>query len=163
MVCLSKAIANGYPISVLAGKREIMEISKFTRISATFFPNTFPMVAALKTIEILEKNNGIEYMWRLGKKLMNGFNDLIKTYEIKAEMIGLPVIPFLIFRFDDQNINNICKNVFYSEMIKEGVLLHPNHHWFLSLAHTDEDVDKTIHSAEKSFSILKRKLLNFGD
>jgi glutamate-1-semialdehyde aminotransferase len=41
------------------------------------------------------------------------------------------------------------------------LLLHPNHHWFLSLAHTDEDVDDTINAAEFSFTKLK-KALNFN-
>jgi len=41
-------------------------------------------------------------------------------------------------------------------MVEKGILLHPNHHWFLSLAHTDKDVDDTLNAAEESFSKLKK-------
>jgi glutamate-1-semialdehyde 2,1-aminomutase/spore coat polysaccharide biosynthesis protein SpsF len=158
MACYSKAMANGYPISVLVGKKDIMEVSKNTRISATFFPNTFPMTASLKTIDILIKNNAIEYMWEKGIKLVNGFKKIINDFDIRAEIIGLPVIPMLIFKYDDENINDNCKNIFFSEMIEKGILLHPNHHWFLSLAHTDEDIDQTLNAAERSFYILNKYL-----
>ena len=159
MACFSKAMANGYPISVVVGKKEVMLPSQKTRISGTFFPNTFPMVAALETIKEIQNRNGIEYMWRQGNKLVNGFKSLIRDFNIEAEMIGLPVIPMLKFNYNDPDINMKYKNIFFSEMVEKGILLHPNHHWFLSLAHTDKDVDDTLNAAEESFSKLK-KIIN---
>ena len=89
MACFSKAMANGYPISVVLGKKEIMLPSEKTRISGTFFPNTFPMIAAIETINEIENRNGIEFMWNQGKKLVQGFEKLITDFKIEAEMAGL--------------------------------------------------------------------------
>ena len=161
MACFSKAMANGYPISAVVGKKDIMLPSQQTKISATFFPNTFPMVAALVTIKEIELRNGIEFMWKQGKKIVNGFEKLINDYGIEAKMIGMPVIPMLKFTYKSDETNNKCKEIFFGEMIERGIFLHPNHHWFLSLAHTDEDVDDTINAAEFSFTKLK-KALNFN-
>lgn len=155
MACFSKAMANGYPISVVMGKKDIMEPSVKTRISGTFFPNTFPMLAALKTIEEIENRNGIEYMWEKGTKLVKGFEKLINDYEINAQMLGLPVIPMLKFTYNDNELNEKCKSIFFGEVIERGVFLHPNHHWFLSLAHTDRDVEDTLNASEAGFLKLK--------
>ena len=100
-------------------------------------------------------------MWKQGKKIVNGFEKLINDYGIEAKMIGLPVIPMLKFTYKSDEANNKCKEIFFGEMIERGIFLHPNHHWFLSLAHTDEDVDDTINAAEFSFTKLK-KALNFN-
>ena len=154
--CFSKALANGYPISVVVGKKEVMLPSQQTRISGTFFPNTFPMVAALATIKEIEDRNGIEFMWSQGRKLVKGFEQLINDLKIEAKMIGIPVLPMLKFTGNDSKRNNILKEIFFGEMIKRGIFLHPNHHWFLSLAHTDKDIFCTLNAAEFSFSKLKK-------
>lgn len=155
IACFSKAIANGYPVSVVAGKKDVMLKSAGTRFSATFFPNTFPMIAALATIREIQENNGIEFMWKQGRKIWDGFNSLINDLNIEAKIYGLPVIPMLRFIYKDEGLNLKCKEYFFSEMIQKGILLHPNHHWFLSLAHTDKDVDDTLNAAESCFSKLK--------
>lgn len=156
MACFSKAMANGYPISVVLGKEEIMLPSQKTRISATFFPNTFPMVAALATIKELEDKKGIEFMWAQGTRLVDGFKQLINDYGIEAKMVGMPVIPMLKFNYEDEEKNEKYKNIFFSEVIERGVFLHPSHHWFLSLAHLDKDIDDTLNAAEAGFAKLKK-------
>ncbi|MHB1337066.1 MAG: hypothetical protein ACYCXQ_14115 [Candidatus Humimicrobiaceae bacterium] len=49
----------------------------------------------------------------------------------------------------------INKNIFFSDVIEKGIFLHPSHHWFLSLVHTDKDVDDTLNAARSGFSKLK--------
>ena len=68
------------------------------------------------------------------------------------------MIPFLKFTYADQERNEKSKNIFYSEVIQRGIFLHPNHCWFLSLAHSDKDINDTLNAAEIGFSKL-RKLL----
>ena len=158
LACFSKAMANGYPISVVIGTREVMAPSEKTRISATFFPNTFPMVAALATIKELEDRDGIKYMWKQGTKIVKGFESMIKDYKIEAEMRGMPVIPFFKFNYPEPAKNESCRNIFFGTVISKGIFLHPAHHWFLSLAHTDKDVDDTLNAAEDGFRELKKSL-----
>jgi len=150
LAAVSKAIANGYPISAVVGKREIMEAAKKTRISATFLVNSFPMVAALVTLDELERKNGIEYMWRLGRRLMSGLRDIIDEQGVDAEVVGLPPLPMIRFRGLDSDGHSVLKTAFYTETTKRGVLFHPNHCWFLSLGHTKEDVDRTLEVSRES-------------
>ena len=49
-------------------------------------------------------------------------------------------------------------NIFYSEIIKMGVFFHPKHHWFTCLAHTEEDVKRTLQAAEQALNIAIKKL-----
>ena len=156
MACFSKAMANGYPISAVLGKKEIMLPSQKTKISATFFPNTFPMVASLATIKEIQDRNGIEYMWKQGTRLVKGFESMINDFGIEAKMSGLPVVPMLKFIYNDPQKNENAKNTFFSEVIEKGIFLHPSHHWFLSLAITDKDVDDTLNAANAGFLKLKK-------
>ena len=156
MACFSKAMANGYPISAVLGKKDIMLPSQKTKISATFFPNTFPMVASLATIKEIQDRNGIEYMWKQGTRLVKGFESMINDLGIEAKMLGLPVVPMLKFIYNDPQKNETAKNIFFSEVIEKGISLHPSHHWFLSLAITDKDVDDTLNAAQSGFKKLKK-------
>lgn len=158
MACYSKAMANGYPVSAVVGTREVMEPSEKTRISATFFPNTFPMVAALATIKELQDRDGINYMWKQGNKIVSGLESMIEDYNIEAKMYGMPVIPMLKFIYPEPEKNELCMEVFFSEVIGRGIFLHPRHHWFLSLAHTDADVEDTLYAAELGFKKLKKAI-----
>jgi glutamate-1-semialdehyde 2,1-aminomutase len=157
LAAVSKAMANGYPISAVVGKREIMQEAAKTRLSATFFVNSFPMVAALATINELKKRNGIEYMWASGKQLMQGLTEIVEEEGVKAKVIGVPPLPML--KFTDKNVSTRekLKNAFYAETTKRGVLFHPNHCWFLSLTHTKEDLDKTLEASRISMKLAKKQ------
>lgn len=156
LTAISKAMANGYPISAVVGKREIMQEAAKTRLSATFFVNSFPMVAALATINELKKKNGIQYMWTIGKKLMRGLTEIIEEEGVEAEVIGVPPLPMLKFTDKDKAVQEGLKKAFFTETTKRGVLFHPNHCWFLSLAHTEEDLNKTLEVSRESMKIAKK-------
>jgi glutamate-1-semialdehyde 2,1-aminomutase/spore coat polysaccharide biosynthesis protein SpsF len=157
VAAVSKAMANGYPISAVVGKREVMQEAAKTRLSATFFVNSFPMAAALATINVLKKRNGVEYMWTLGKKLMQGLTEIVEDEDVKAEVIGVPPLPMLKFTDKNEPMRDKLKNAFYTETTKRGILFHPNHCWFLSLAHTEEDINKTLEVSRESMKIAKKE------
>lgn len=91
-------------------------------------------------------------MWTLGKKLMHGLKEVIERMGIEAEVIGVPPLPMI--KFTDKNEK--VKQVFFSEVTQRGVLFHPNHNWFLSLAHTEQDVSETLEISEESLKIAKK-------
>jgi glutamate-1-semialdehyde 2,1-aminomutase len=157
LAAVSKAIANGYPISALVGRREIMKAAEKTRFSSTFLVNSFPMFAAIETLRELQEKKGIEYMWTRGKRLMDGLESIISELGIEARVVGVPPLPMLRFSDRNENLNKGLKKAFYVETTKRGVLFHPNHCWFLSLAHTDEDIDKTLEVARDSVKESKKR------
>jgi len=171
LATFSKGIANGYPLSVVVGKEDIMAAVEKTFISGTFFPDSAAIVAALETIRELERTNGVKHMWNIGKKLTDGLNELVSGLRIQAEVIGPIPMPFLLFGKKEQygkvwrsegegktqaeEKTRIYRDTFYAEATKRGVFFHPNHHWFTCLSHTDEDVKKTLQVAEQALDIAK--------
>lgn len=158
MATVSKAIANGYPISAVVGKREIMQMAEQTRLSSTFLVNTFPMIAAIETIHVLQKEKGVAYMWTLGKKLMDGLKGIINEIGVDAQVIGAPPLPLLSFTDRDAHTREALKKRFYLETTQRGVLFHPNHCWFLSLGHTEKDIENTLEVSRDSLKIAKKSL-----
>ncbi len=151
VACFSKAMANGYPITIstVVGSREVMQCADRTRLSATFFVNAFPMAAALATISEIEENNGIDYMWRQGNKLIDGMEEIIAETGVDARMIGLAPLPMLKFTGPNADTNEALRNVFFGRSTERGIMLHPEHNGFLSMAHTDEDVETTLDVARR--------------
>ncbi|MDM8537431.1 aminotransferase class III-fold pyridoxal phosphate-dependent enzyme, partial [Desulfobacterales bacterium HSG17] len=83
LTVLGKAMGNGYPISVVTGKKNVMMAAESKLfISSTFFPNSEAFVAALKTIEIMERENVIEDIWKKGEWFMGKIQNLIDKYDV---------------------------------------------------------------------------------
>ena len=79
-------------------------------------------------------------------------------HRIEAEVVGLPPMPFLVFTDANPAIRETARHVFYSETTRRGLLFHPNHHWFVSHAHTEQDLAHTLEISEAAFRLVKKKL-----
>ncbi len=143
---LSKAMANGFPIGAVVGRKEVMETVNHIWISATFNGETASMAAALKTIQELERLNALEHIWRMGRMLIDGLNEIIREFGAPAEAFGwpLPPMPFMRFTVEDKETEEKLRTSFFGEVISRGVLLHPTHMWFVSYAHKEEDIERTL-------------------
>jgi glutamate-1-semialdehyde aminotransferase len=155
----SKAMANGYSISAIVGKREFLGGMAQTHMSSTFFGNAPEMVAALRTIEILRSGQTLTHITALSQQLMEGLREVVKSTGLPARVRGLPVSPFLEFDEDA----DAAKARFFAVCSQRGVLFHPNHQWFLSGAHTSEDVDMTLEvAASAAASACERRTTRLG-
>ena len=174
MTTLSKGIANGYPISAVVGKSEIMECVTKTTVSATYFPSTIGIAAALATLGEIEKKNTIEHLWKIGGLLCDGLKRIIEDKRVKAAVMGFPVMPFLIFGAEDDykgvwyeklyhegtvgtEKDRLLLDRFYSGTVNRGIFFHPRHHWFSCHSHTEEDVRRTLKAAEESLDLALRE------
>ena len=101
LATFSKGMANGYAVSALVGRADVMDSLKESRFSSTFFTNTSEMAAAIKTIECIREKNVVPYIWKLGGKLMDGLREIIKVTGVEAEMIGVDIMPYIIFNYDN--------------------------------------------------------------
>lgn len=154
----SKAISNGYPISAIVGRADILKGIGETKMTATFFANPPEMAAALATISILKDSNAISYIWKLGDLFLDGIKKLIDKYEIPAHVIGYSPVPFIKFSISEPEKLEQIKAIFYSATAKLGVLLHPNHHWYISASHTVEDIKHTLYVFEEGFKMVSNEL-----
>ena len=90
LTVLGKAMANGYPISVVTGKRDVMMAAADKLfISSTFFPNSDAFIAALKTIEILERDKVLDNIWEKGERFMKKIKAVIDKHDVGAELTGV--------------------------------------------------------------------------
>jgi glutamate-1-semialdehyde aminotransferase len=152
LATFSKAMSNGFCISAIAGRADVMRCLGRTHMSSTFCANSAEMAAALTTIGILRDSKCLQRVWALGAHLQEGLRQLIAEYGVSAQVVGYPPSPFLMFTASDERNRHWAQTVFYTETTRHGVLLHPNHHWFLCAAHTAEDVAFALDACRKGFS-----------
>jgi len=158
LTVLGKAIANGYPISVVTGKKKIMMVAaQKLFISSTFFPNSEAFVAALKTIEILERDKVLENIWEKGEGFMKSIQALIDKYDVGAELTGIPPMFYITFKADDTGAYKVKRTDFYTQLIRKGFFFTPFHHGYISFRHTKEDLDLTLTAIDESFAFIKDK------
>jgi glutamate-1-semialdehyde 2,1-aminomutase len=138
-----KAMANGYPISAVAGRADVLQSLGRTQLASTSYGNAAEMAAALATIAILRDTDAIARLWSLGETFTAELRAVVDTFDLPAAVVGYPIAPFLLF---DRGIDGAleAKSRFFEATTRGGVLFQPDHQWFLSAAHTDEDVAFTI-------------------
>lgn len=151
-----KAMANGYPIGAVTGKREIMmEGEKNVFISSTFFPNSLSYVAALKTIEILQRDKVLEVIWDKGRYMMKGIQKQLDKYAVGANLNGIPPMMFITFDKNSSGSYKAKRKDFYTQLIRRKVFLQPYHHGYICYRHTTEDLDYTINAIGEALEYVK--------
>lgn len=160
LITVSKALGNGFPVAALLGRREVMQAGDGMHYSATFHGDTAAMAAALKTLELIEQEGAQQHVEHLGRQLIEGLNALARKYELPAEAYGepQPAMPFFRFIDADPQINARLTRTFFQQVLARGILLHPRHMWFVSLAHTAEDIAQTLTAAEDGLRLARREL-----
>ncbi len=160
MSVFGKAIANGWPIGVVVGSEAYMKmLEKEVFLSSTFFPNSDAQVAALKTIEFLEKYNVLEEIIRKGNMFSEKVNEVIQNSEVPAKLSGSPWMPFITFPADDKKLYKELRNEFYTQLIRRKIFLQPYHHGYICYRHTDEDLQNAVNMIAESFEVVRKKYL----
>ena len=115
-ICIfGKALGNGYPITAVVGKKNIMESAESTFISSTFWSERAGYVAALKTIEQMEKNKTWTKITKIGKKIQKRWRDLFKKEKLDVKINGIPCLANFTFVNNHQKY----KTFITQEMLKE--------------------------------------------
>jgi len=160
----AKAMASGYPISAIAGKKEWMTMLENGVIQAgTMNSSNATVAAALTTIHVLERDDPYSRMFYLGKKLMDGLREAAETYGHNLLVQGLG--PMFNTGFTDLEAVNDYRDTFTYDKIKLSKFIAAMHDqkvriigrglWYISAVHTEEDIDYTIAVAKKVFAVLK--------
>jgi len=114
-----KALGNGYAINAIIGTNSVMSCANSSFISSTFWTERIGSVAALKTLEIMEKIKSWEIISSLGIKIKKNWKSIAKNNKIRIKIKGLDPLP----RFDFDNKNNLYFKTFISqEFLKKKIL-----------------------------------------
>ena len=158
LTVLGKGMANGYAISVVTGKADVMmAAAQKLFISSTFFPNSDGYIAALKTIEIMERDNVLNNIWEKGNRLLSKIQNIIEKYEVGAELSGVAPMFFITFKRDEANTQKEKRDDFYTQLIRKGFFFTPHHHAYISYRHTEEDLNKTTTAIDEAMTYVKEK------
>ncbi|AFH49229.1 Glutamate-1-semialdehyde aminotransferase [Ignavibacterium album JCM 16511] len=157
LACFSKAVANGMPISILTGKKEIMQLlEKDVFFFTTFGGEALSLAAVKATVtEIIEKNVPA-YLAKQGRKLKDGYNTIANKLGMDyTKCSGFDCRTIITFDAEKSGCNPLeMKSLVQQEMIKRGILWGGFHN--MSFSHTDDDIDYTLKAYEDVLPILKK-------
>ena len=97
MAMFGKALGNGYAISSIIGRRSVMEAAQTSFISSTFWTERIGPSAALKTLEVMERERSWEIITEIGNKVIKRWQELASMHELKIKTNGLPALASFSF------------------------------------------------------------------
>ncbi len=119
MAMFGKALGNGYAITAIIGRKEVMDAAQTTFISSTFWTERIGPTAALKTLEVMQREKSWEKITRIGNQISDIWMKLSKKYKIPITIYGLPAL--IKMRFESE-LNLEYKTLISQEMLKRGYL-----------------------------------------
>jgi len=162
MATLGKVMGGGFPIAAYGGKKEIMElISPLGKVyqASTYSGNPISVTAGIASLKILTESRNTLYvsLGQVGEKIRRGLLDIVEDVEVPAQINSVASM-FQIFFTDKPVIDyeaakssDKAKFMHYQrELMKRGVFIPPSQFetCFISTAHTDEDITKTLEAME---------------
>jgi len=159
-----KAMGNGFAISALAGKREIMQLgglghdqARVFLLSTTHGAETHALAASLATIGIYRERDVVEFLWRQGERLKKPINQSIAENRLHGffELMGRPCN--LVFATRDQagKPSQAFRTLFMQELIRRGIIA-PS--LVVSFAHSDTEIDRTAEAVYEAHTIYRKAL-----
>ena len=142
-----KALGNGYAITAIVGKREVMEVAQSTFISSTFWTERIGPAAALKTLEVMEAIQSWSTITESGNLIRTSWMDIADANKLQLKIWGIPALSG--FTVVSKNALEI-KTFISQEMLKKGYLAA--NAIYLSVAHTPEIIDGYLVALSEVFS-----------
>jgi len=154
LVCLGKAMGNGYPISALVGADHLKKSAEAVYFSGTQFFNAAPMAAAKATLLELQRIDAVNKMEEFGNNLKSGLVKVAQENKFNLVVSGVPTMPY--FRLNNVDIR--VHNSWIDECLKRGLYMVNYHNHFISATHDKEDLENILEIASDSFSALSKSL-----
>ena len=155
MAMFGKALGNGYAITAVIGRKEIMEAAQKTFISSTFWTERIGPTAALKTLEVMERGKSWEYITETGKYIGKQWLKMADENRLSINIFGLPAL--IGFNFNSEYALEY-KTLITQEMLKKGYLASSN--VYVCIAHTKEILNEYFNELNGVF--IKIKLCENG-
>lgn len=151
-----KAISNGYSCSVLAGRRDIMDLGGITHnrervflLSQTHGSENVGLAATLATMQFYEKHRVDEHIWTIGHKLKTGISNKIAEHSLsdRVRIIGFEANPQILCFDENGAFSSVLNTLFHQFMIEEHILIP----WItITYAHNAVEVEQTIKALDRT-------------
>jgi len=165
LCCFGKALANGFSVSALAGKREFMRLGGLEHtdrprvflLSTTHGGETHSLAAAIATMRIYRDEPVIEHLFRAGARLRRGVGQVISQNGLSEFVRVVGKDCCLAYATLDQGHlpSQAFRSLLLQETIRRGVLM-PS--LVVSYSHSDEDIDRTVEAVDGALRIYRRAL-----
>lgn len=161
-----KALANGFALSALCGKRELMRLGSREReqdnvflLSTTHGAETPGLAAALATMKVYREQPVIEHLYRQGERLRTGFKAAAARHGLSEHVDVMGRAPNLLFstRGQQKEPSQSYRTLFLQETIRRGVLM-PS--LVVSYSHSDADIDHTLAAIDGAMAVYASALAN---
>ncbi len=150
MAMFGKALGNGYAITATIGKRAIMEAAQSTFISSTFWTERIGPTAALKTLEVMEREKSWEAITRTGLGIRAKWQELADRHGLTLEHWGLPALT----GFTIKSARSLAyKTLITQAMLEQGIFA--GNSVYVCTQHTPEMVEHYFHALEPVFGLIR--------
>jgi glutamate-1-semialdehyde 2,1-aminomutase len=155
LATFGKGLANGYPVSAVAGRRDIMKLMEEIFFSFTFGGETLSLAAARATLQKLRAYDVVGTMRVRGERVLAGARERIAKYGLGEllSVTGHPSWSFLVIKDVPGATQWQTKTLFMQEMFERGILSFGTHN--ISFAHTNSDVDRLLQVYDEIFPLLR--------
>jgi glutamate-1-semialdehyde 2,1-aminomutase len=167
LVCYGKIVGGGFPLSAVAGRHEIMRLadpalagtSQFVHLSGTMSGNPVSAAAGLATLEELEQPGVYERLHAAGERLRDGLREQMKARGVAGSIVGNGPIAALSFGENGRSDSAVAlRNEVNRRLVEGGVLAQLQTRFYVSLAHSDEDIDLATGVFGEALSAATRSL-----
>ena len=157
LVAFGKGMGNGYPISAVAGKRELLEqIEQGVFVSTTFGGDSIAMAASLATLKILEKPGFYDHISKIGTMIHDGIQARIDKYDLNdiLAVSGMPQHCGVAFE-GHGSLNYLDIQSIYSQTIlQNGIIVFAI--YFLNMHHTEKEAEIYLNATDQAFALIKK-------
>ena len=148
MAVFAKGMTNGYPLSAIVGKKDIMEAAQGTFISSTFYTERIAFAATLKSIELYQKYRVWEKQIAYGEIVQDGWKKLGEKNGLNVEVGG--IAPLGHFGIVGKEKPLVYKTFFTQEMLKRGYLASTA--FYTTMAHSEEIIKTYLENVDEVFA-----------
>ena len=169
MATYGKALANGFSVAALCGKREIMKLGGLEHdrervflLSATHGAETHALAAAIASIAEIRKHDVSNHVTKLGRRLRAGLIAAAKDAGLAGlvDVVGYDQSPVIVCRDAEKKVSLPLRTLFLQEMCAHSILIP---YIAISLAHGPKEIDRTVEAAAAAFTIYARALADGVD
>ncbi|QWF47710.1 aminotransferase class III-fold pyridoxal phosphate-dependent enzyme [Bordetella hinzii] len=151
----SKAIANGHALAAVTGGEAWRRAAQEIYITGSFWMGGAAMAASLATLDVLQRRDAPAHLERMGRRLRDGLQAQAARHGLAIRQSGPAQLPLVLFEDDPDQAKGAR---FAAAALQEGVYLHHRHNMFLSLAHTEQDIDLALQVTDHAFGRLAASL-----
>lgn len=154
MICFCKAIGNGYPISALVGADSLKNDAAKVFHTGSYWYSAGPMAAALETLKQLKAVDGPKKLQETGRKLNGGMVSIAKSHGYTLKVTGDPGMAYYRITEDP---SLMLHQDWCGACTRRGAFFTSHHNWFVTTAHSDEDIQRTWDICDDAFKAVKQK------